>query len=459
MPEIVTKNDEDRLDGTTETEGAVGGPGPITRAVIRTGPRGLERVAGMSVVARQVCAAQKSVTRIRVEVTPDLIEAVRESLLHAGCDLETVQVTASLDTEKRQRTASPKAHTAPVENDSRTGRHVGAWELLITGAVVLDPVFLSDLFERIRNHQVSLPLQVGSALWIRPVDTAPVQEKVKVWDPAAFAGTFVELDHSIASARRAKRALIRACRKPLDIDGLICLLLGRRLSGLLSYGLVELPIRPNAVTAVSLLIGLTAAAVAAFGGYHAFAWGGGLLFFSWVLDNCDGEIARVKYQGSRWGAWFDIYADFVTNVAFVGAMAIGFYRVSGSVVYLVAGLYTLIALTLYNGVVFRFIHKLGVPDEFLFQWWFDRKSGDTTNDAAGHENRELDVSWLSRSFSYIKYLGRRDFFIFAYFVTALLGILEWAFWATAGGSTYSLVLTVIHLAKTGNRVDPRSAER
>jgi len=268
-----------------------------------------------------------------------------------------------------------------------------------------------------------------------------------------FAGTFHIVENA-QDRKEAKWKLLVACRKPMNIDGMVCRAIGRPLSSRISKGLVELPVSPNAVTAASLMIGLAGAALVAFGGYWMMVSGAALVFFSWVLDNCDGEIARVKHEGSRWGAWFDIYADFITNIAFIVGMSLGLCCGGGDTSMLYLGAYIVLAQTLYNGVVFRHIHRLGVPDEFLFTWWFDRpgekggKDGECT-EALGHKREPpTQSSFVSKSFSYIKYLGRRDFFIFAYLLAAAASILEWALWATALGSTYSLVLTIVHLVVT-----------
>jgi phosphatidylglycerophosphate synthase len=171
--------------------------------------------------------------------------------------------------------------------------------------------------------------------------------------------------------------------------------------------------------------------------------GGALLFLSLVLDNCDGEVARVKYQFSTWGAWFDIYSDFVVNVAFMIGMAVGAYRVFDEPLYLYAGAFTAFAMSFYNGTVFRYIHRLGIPDEFLFKWWFDLEA-----EARGKPETAPEApppSRLGEALSVLKYAGRRDFFIFAYFVTALVGWLHWAFWATAVGAVLNFVMTVYHV--------------
>ena len=318
----------------------------------------------------------------------------------------------------------------------------GVWILCSTD-VVIDRVLAIQALSLARGEKDTGPLRMGKSLCIGPpAEDCSGAESV---DPE---GVFVELDGP-GSAFRAKRALIRACRKPVEIDGLVCRALGRPISGWITHFLLELPVTPNMVTAVSLLLGLTAAYFVAF--REAFVLGAGLLFASWVLDNCDGEIARTKYLGSTWGAWFDIYADFVTNEAFILAMGYGLSRSLSSPLVWWVGLYTTVVLALYNAVVFAYIHRLGIPDEFLFQWWFDAETEAEPSDPSGGppqpegSGEEQGGSFLARFFSYVKYLGRRDFFIFFYFVCALAGILHWALWATAVGATFTGVLTLGHL--------------
>jgi len=50
----------------------------------------------------------------------------------------------------------------------------------------------------------------------------------------------------------------------------------------------------------------------------------GVLFVvTYVLDNCDGEIARLKDQCSTFGMWFDTFVDWIVHTAFFIALGIG----------------------------------------------------------------------------------------------------------------------------------------
>ncbi|MEE9161921.1 MAG: CDP-alcohol phosphatidyltransferase family protein, partial [Candidatus Neomarinimicrobiota bacterium] len=47
----------------------------------------------------------------------------------------------------------------------------------------------------------------------------------------------------------------------------------------------------------------------AMGGYPALAAGGVLAQFASIIDGCDGEVARIKFQESDYGRWFDAVLD------------------------------------------------------------------------------------------------------------------------------------------------------
>lgn len=90
--------------------------------------------------------------------------------------------------------------------------------------------------------------------------------------------------------------------------------------------LLPMGVSPNQVTTVSLACGLAAGWLFSQGAY-AQALAGSLLYqLAVVLDNCDGEIARAASKGSVFGAWYDIGADFVTDLSLFMGVAAGAAR-------------------------------------------------------------------------------------------------------------------------------------
>jgi phosphatidylglycerophosphate synthase len=97
----------------------------------------------------------------------------------------------------------------------------------------------------------------------------------------------------------------------------------RHLSARLTPLLLGSPFSANQITAASLVAGLAASACMLAG---AWAWavaGGVFLVVGYVLDNCDGEIARLKGQSSEFGRHFDTFVDWVVHTAFFAALGFG----------------------------------------------------------------------------------------------------------------------------------------
>ncbi|MCZ6733550.1 MAG: NTP transferase domain-containing protein [Gammaproteobacteria bacterium] len=117
---------------------------------------------------------------------------------------------------------------------------------------------------------------------------------IDVDDPTVFA--------------QAERALLAHLRdKPHD--GPVSRYLNRPLSARISRRLVNYPISPNQISVFSFLCSVLAAGLFAVGGYLALLLGGVLAQFASVIDGCDGEVARLKFQSSAYGGWFDAVLD------------------------------------------------------------------------------------------------------------------------------------------------------
>jgi len=81
------------------------------------------------------------------------------------------------------------------------------------------------------------------------------------------------------------------------------------LSVRISRQLVKHRVTPNQVSLFSFLCSLLAASLFAAGGYLALALGGVLAQLASIIDGCDGEVARLKFQSSHYGGWFDAVLD------------------------------------------------------------------------------------------------------------------------------------------------------
>jgi choline kinase/phosphatidylglycerophosphate synthase len=92
-------------------------------------------------------------------------------------------------------------------------------------------------------------------------------------------------------------------------DGPVSRYLNRPLSVRISRRLVHTGVTPNQISILSFLCSVLAAGLFALGGYAALVLGGVLAQFASIIDGCDGEVARLKFQESPYGGWFDAVLD------------------------------------------------------------------------------------------------------------------------------------------------------
>jgi hypothetical protein len=119
-----------------------------------------------------------------------------------------------------------------------------------------------------------------------------------------------------AARGRAEWALIRRMNKSFEgpVDALINWRFSMRITRLLARR--SLAVTPNHVTIVAILVGLVASWLASRGDRAAFAAAGVLLECNSILDSCDGELARLRYQYSKLGQWLDNLSDDVVDNLF-----------------------------------------------------------------------------------------------------------------------------------------------
>ncbi|OHC74062.1 MAG: hypothetical protein A3B62_00830 [Rhodospirillales bacterium RIFCSPLOWO2_01_FULL_65_14] len=103
----------------------------------------------------------------------------------------------------------------------------------------------------------------------------------------------------------------------------------RHLSARLTPVLFRSPLTANQITFISLLLGLAAGWAMIYESRVAAIIGGGLLVIGYVLDNCDGEIARRKGQCSEFGRRFDNFVDWAVHTAFFVALGWGVSKSAG----------------------------------------------------------------------------------------------------------------------------------
>ncbi len=115
-----------------------------------------------------------------------------------------------------------------------------------------------------------------------------------------------------AALREARRRLLRRMSKPQE-DGFISRFINRPISIRISGFIVDHPrlrtLSPNQLSLIGFGIIIAGAVLFAATGYITAIIAGILVQIGSIIDGCDGEVARLTYQKSQFGAWFDTILD------------------------------------------------------------------------------------------------------------------------------------------------------
>jgi phosphatidylglycerophosphate synthase len=204
------------------------------------------------------------------------------------------------------------------------------------------------------------------------------------------------LDTTVATA---ETQLLRSLGR--EGDSMLVRVLDRRLSQALTKRLMRTSVTPNQLTLLSAAIGLSGAFCLAQPSRLLQVLGSLLFLLSTILDGCDGEMARLTFQESEFGAKLDVIMDNVVHLFLFPSIALGLYRREYDTLYFVLG-----ALAL-GGILV----SMAVYLPYLWR-------------------RQHVHSGLAR---FHEHLASRDF-AYVLPVLALIDKLQWFLWATTVGS-------------------------
>src|SRR5215813_11808196 len=108
-----------------------------------------------------------------------------------------------------------------------------------------------------------------------------------------------------------------------DTDGFMARHVERPISLRIARRLASTAITPNQITLLSVGIGLSGALFFLCSQWVCQTVGALLFLAHSILDGCDGELARLKFQETRFGGIIDYWGDNVVHIAVFGCMAIG----------------------------------------------------------------------------------------------------------------------------------------
>lgn len=111
----------------------------------------------------------------------------------------------------------------------------------------------------------------------------------------------------------------------------------RKLSRPLVVFFLRYPITPNQITTLSLLVGLGAAVCFLENNYYIRLIGAFLFVLCYLLDNCDGEVARIKDMSSKFGDHYDTFVDWIVHTALFLSLGYSNFKAGDDVLWLWLG--------------------------------------------------------------------------------------------------------------------------
>ncbi len=121
--------------------------------------------------------------------------------------------------------------------------------------------------------------------------------------------------------------------KSYDVEEILDIFFYRPLSFVFVKLIYSTNITPNQISAVSMLFGILAGVAFGFGSAQSFFAAGIMLLVSNVMDCADGQLARLKKNGTGIGRIIDGFIDYVTGFSMFLGIGIGLSVATGNYLY------------------------------------------------------------------------------------------------------------------------------
>jgi phosphatidylglycerophosphate synthase len=273
------------------------------------------------------------------------------------------------------------------------------------------------------DGSVALPDRLPANVELRTVPDPPAAQALARGLGAPLVGADVvrldrrRLDGGLritdeTTRRGAEDAVFAALFRP-DL-GFIARRLNKPLSVRFTrHVLVHTPVTPNQITLFAAALGILGCVFIASGGYWLMVLGFLCQQLQSMLDGCDGELARVRFQQSKFGAWLDTFVDDVLNVLITGAVGVGMWRAGAGTWALTVGLAGAAMLVVSNLVIMRDMRRQKASGDLMdMVWWF----------SGGRKLAELPAGDGRPGLGTMLFqLGRRDTALLLWLLFALVG--------------------------------------
>lgn len=219
-----------------------------------------------------------------------------------------------------------------------------------------------------------------------------------------------------AAVRRAENRLLQLGRKATD--GFISRHINRVVSLFVTRCLLRIGVSPTPMSFVVLMIGLLSGWFAGRGGNTGFFLAGLMFQMASMLDGCDGEIARLTFRETRFGAIIDQTGDITCYFAFFVNLPLGVAATTANPLYLWLGGVMWVSIAGFYATLTVFSHHFKVGHVIAL-----------SQDIASRKKQGKKAKWIDRLAARIVFLYRRDVFAFGVFLLMAIPdgaiVLQW----------------------------------
>ena len=334
-----------------------------------------------------------------------LIESLRQEV-QEGQALVVARADSGRDRRPRRSNLRVKVRSGRLV--SITSRQDDA-TLVVTDLVVLPASFMSVVGQ--------IGVESGAVPIRRWLERAAVDGYVRVLSTETNRSHWYQDVRDTADVQAAEKKLFNSLKG--ESEGFVDRFFNRKISRWFTRIFLAIGLSPNVITILASLVGLVAAAGFGLGTYNAGIAAALLFQLAAIIDCCDGEVARLTFTESPFGAWLDIAMDNVVHMAIFAGIAVGSYMHlaggEGAWVPLALGAAAVIG----NGLSF---------------WLVTRAQ---KIKSANEWKTPVQASW---SDFMLKNVASRDFSVIV-LVFAAIGRLEWFLWIAAIGSVvFSIIM-------------------
>ena len=272
-----------------------------------------EKANGISVLAAQKYFRENFVLLMSDHVfDPSTLKKIqRLKLKNNECALAIDRnLKSALDVEDTTKVVVKKGRVANI------GKNIENYNAFDTGMFFCSPNIFSVLKKTTSIGKNSLTN--GMNVYVKQGKLRILDNKGKFWSDC----------DTYKDVKFAEKKLLASLSKPAD--GILSKKFNRKVSAFITSFLIKTPITPNMISAFIPVLAIFAFFILSRGTQMSFILGGILIQFLSIIDGCDGEISRLKFQKSVFGTWLDPILDRYVDMLLIAGMAYGYWNAIGN---------------------------------------------------------------------------------------------------------------------------------